>query len=336
MLNIVFLLVRFSIAIIFLSGCIKQLAVTHTIPVQGEEFTVDVYDRDYAYKGNVIFGDNYDLNSPRIVEVNMQGRVVWEYVLPYSMRQHTNPGFDVERLKNGNILFVLARKGVYEINRAGEIVWSYPTYKVSHDADRLENGNTIMVFGDKDEKSDPQVVEVDKKGNIVWQWYARDHLNVSPYDGLYDQGWTHTNAVTRLENGNTLISLRNFDFIAEVNKDGKVVNKICEQYCRRQHDPELLPNGNYLIANHKRPHNLIEVNPITNELVWESSGYRKKLSPVRDADRLPNGNILVTTVPMIFEMTPNEKVVWRLRVNNPNYRGKEKPARGFYKAQKIN
>jgi len=86
---------------------------------------VDVYRSDRAWAGTTLLPDNHNLERPRIIEVNMLGEIVWEYLVPQNLRRHTNPGFDVESLANNNVLFVLPRNGVYEIERNGNVVWSY-------------------------------------------------------------------------------------------------------------------------------------------------------------------------------------------------------------------
>ena len=118
------------------------------------EITVDIYKVDKAYTGTTLLADNHNLNRPRIIEVNMLGEIVWEYLVPQNIKEYVNPGFDTELLSNNNVLFVLPRNGVYEVSRDGEVVWSYITDKISHDADRLPNGNTIVVFGVNDQTSD--------------------------------------------------------------------------------------------------------------------------------------------------------------------------------------
>lgn len=87
------------------------------------DLQVTVYNPEKVQPGTTILPDNYNLGKPRIIEVNMAGEVVWQYPVPPQLRQFTNPGFDVEPLPNGNVLFVLPRNGAYEINRKGEVVW---------------------------------------------------------------------------------------------------------------------------------------------------------------------------------------------------------------------
>ena len=186
-----FLIFYLIFAVVIFSGCrgtIGRRAFTYKEPITDPDIHVDNYNPDKAWHGTTLLADNHRLERPRIIEVNMQGQIVWEYVLPQNLREYTNPGFDVEWLPNNNILFVLPRYGVYEINRNGDIVWSYLDKKVSHDADRPPNGNTLVVFGGGDQISDAQVKEINPEGKIVWAWYAKDHFYKSPYKDIYNEG----------------------------------------------------------------------------------------------------------------------------------------------------
>jgi hypothetical protein len=316
---------------------VSSLTMTPVLMPGGTEvpdFHVDVYQSDMVWAGTTLLRDHHNPERPRIIEINMLGEIVWEYILPQNLQQYTNPGFDVEPLSNGNILFALPRKGVYEINRDGKTVWSYLTGKISHDADRLPNGNTIFAFGAYDGKSDAQVTEINQKGEIIWSWHAKDYFDKPPYQNVSIEGWTHTNAVTRLSNGNTLISPRNFHVVVEVDPQGAVVRLIGEGILKAQHDPEILANGNMLLANHGKPHRAIEIDSETGNIVWQSRGFPKKADPVRDANRLPNGNTLITGTTEIVEVTQELEVVWKLVLNKLMDEANVR-ARGFYKAERI-
>ena len=71
---------------------------------------------------------------------------------------------------------------------------------------------------------------------------------------------------------------------------------------------------------------MIEVNPKTNEIVWE---YKDECLPAfhsaicSSAERLPNGNTLIceSTKGRIFEVTPDGEIVWEFV--NPFYEYKE-------------
>ena len=306
---------------------------------------VDVYLSDMVWPGTTLLPDNHNPEKPRIIEVNMLGEIVWEYLVPQNLKQYTNPGFDVELLPNNDILFVLPRRGVYEIDRTGRIVWSYLTDKISHDADRLANGNTIFVFGASDQKSDAQIIEVNQNGDIAWTWHAKDHFDRPPFNNIYNDGWTHTNAVTRLPNGNTLISPRNFNFVIEVDHQGSVVSTFGEGIFETQHDPQVLPNGNILVANQGRPpagfHQAVEIDSTTGKIVWQSPVFEKWALPVRDANRLPNGNTLITGSTKIVEVTSDGNIVWQLTLKGTTLdvsteQGRKDASRlGFYKADRI-
>jgi len=299
------------------------------------ELNVQIYLPDKVWAGTTLLPDNHNQDKPRIIEVNMLGEIIWEYPVPQNLRRYTNPGFDVELLPNGHILYVLPGNGVYEIDRSGKVVWQYLTTKISHDADRLPDGNTIFAYGNNDQKSDPQVVEVNPGGEVVWKWYAKDYFDKPPYNSISDQGWTHTNAVSRLPNGNTLLSPRNFNLLAEIDPDGEVVGIYGERFLKGQHDPAMLPDGNILLTNHDRPHRAVEFNPETSEIVWQSAGFEQNATPVRDANRLPNGNTLITGSIKIVEVAANGEIVWQLGLKDITFSGIDKARLGFYKAERL-
>ncbi len=124
--------------------------------------------------------------------VNMLGEIVWQYDVPEDLINYVNPGFSVVPLQNGNILAVFPRNGVYEINRTSrDVVWKFIDPKASHDAERLGNGDTLVVDGGygQDTLQDAEVREVSPQGQVVWSWYARDHgFNQAPYTAYQRPG----------------------------------------------------------------------------------------------------------------------------------------------------
>jgi len=309
------------------------------------EYYIDIYSPSEAYPGTTLFTDSHDEENLKIVEVDMNGEIVWEYTVPQNIIRNPTVGFEAELISNGNILFVLSNSGIYEINRDGDIVWSHLDTNVSHDADRLQNGNTLYVFGNYDLKSDSQVKEITTDGNIVWEWKAVDYLNVPPYDTLSRQGWTHTNSVTRLSNGNTIISPRNFNITIEVNPQGNIIwqQDWIDLYDTGYidgsdpHDPEIQTNNHLVVClQWESPYQVVEIDRATNQPVWEY--HRDNLRTPRDSDRLPNGNTLIVGVmedthdAVIFEVNQRKEIVWQLKikdtpvVNSPGW---------FFKAQRI-
>ncbi|MBU2608046.1 MAG: hypothetical protein KKF26_01875, partial [Chloroflexi bacterium] len=80
----------------------------------------------------------------------------------------------------------------------------------------------------------------------------------------------------------------------------------------------------------------IEFDPATGKVVWNSGGFEREFSPVRDANRLPNGNTLITATTKIVEITAEGEVVWQLRLKGVTLGGAEGSRLGFYKAERIN
>ena len=309
---------------------------------QGDIY-VDIYDSEKACNGTTLFTDGHDPQNPRIIEVNMLGDIVWEYLLPDDLKQYIQPGFDAELLSNNHVLIVLPGKGVYEIDRSGNIVWKHEDEKISHDADRLPNGNTIYVFGGNDTKQDAQVKEVNSNGDLVWSWYAKDELDTDPYTDISYQGWTHINAVTRLKDGNTLASLRNFSLTVIVNPGGsieKTYDWSSKSGATRPdpHEPEVDESEDTLLIalQNDSPYQGVEINMTSEDIIWTYS--RTGLRTTRDCDRLQNDNTLLVGVlqqedeSVIFEVTPDSEIVWQLKLKdvpvgqNPGW---------FYKAQRI-
>jgi hypothetical protein len=295
------------------------------------DFITDIYIAELAFNGTTLLGDNHNPEKPRIIEVNMRGEIVWQHQIPFDLRRFTNPGFDAERLLNNNILFTLPGYGIFEIDRSGKTVWSCRDNKISHDADRLPNDNILYAFGNNDSHADAQAKEITRDNTIVWQWKAGEYFNTPDYSPIWDMGWTHANAVSRLENGNTLVSLRNFNFIVEVSSSGTILRTIGKSVLRNQHDPAMLPDGTIILANHGNPQSALILDPATNAILWN---HVLPAQLIRDADKLPNGNILITGSSLIVEITPDKKVAWKFGLTTPLTR-EQFSGRGFYKSQRI-
>jgi len=80
--------------------------------------------------------------------------------------------------------------------------------------------------------------------------------------------------------------------VAEVNPKGEVVRTHGEMVFKLPHDPEMLPNSNLLVPTPGI--GAIELDMKTGEIVWQYLILDPNNWPVRDANRLPNGNTLVT------------------------------------------
>lgn len=285
------------------------------------EYKISILDESQVFPGKTLFVDTSKKNMQSIVEVDIHGKILWKNTPSIPSKAFL---LDATYINEDQILFTAKGYGIVEIDRAGKILWKHLDAEASHDADRLPNGNTIYNRGWVSKGQDV-VREISPNGDVVWSWNGLQDFDKPPFASVNDEGWMHVNSVTRLANGNTVISIRNFNSIVEVNQIGKVIRtwtfqaekkKTIETDGRisgeRNHEPEILPSGNILVALRK-PFRYVEFNPDTEEIVWQwrpSVGVNKTFN--RDANRLPNGNTLVTTANQIIEVNNIGVIVWQL------------------------
>jgi hypothetical protein len=122
------------------------------------------------------------------------------------------------------------------------------------------------------------------------------------------------------EPGNVLVSVRHQDTIVILNWPRKeLVWAWGQGVISAQHDASWLRNGNILLFDNglaSKRSRVVEVNPLSREIVWEYSGGRTDpfFSASRgSAQRLPNGNTLVAVSDSghAFEVTRDGRVVWK-------------------------
>ena len=289
-------------------------------PLLAGDYKITHLDKNRVYPGKTLLADMSDRRRARVVEVDFDGNVLWEWEPP-----GRGAVLDATYLKNGNILITVVPVGIFEVNRSGKTVWQHLDREASHDADRLANGNTLYNLGWQDKGQDV-VREINPGGELVWSWTGIADYNREPFADINSEGWMHVNSVTRLDNGNTLVSIRNFNTVAEVGPDGRVVrdwtfhgkDKRTGVQTRgkikgeRNHEPEVLPNGNMMIQGPQevrtngavrqlsvagiiRPEDITSSNTIRHSQIAEariSYGGRGDISRVQ---RTPAGQALVET-----------------------------------------
>jgi len=239
-------------------------------------------------------------NAPnRLVELDADGKVVWEHKPP-SVAVIFTP------LPNGHVVYAYGGSptGVVEIDRDQKPVWNYVSKcpQVIGSA-RLADGNTLVA-----EQGPPKVLEVDPKGEVV---HATPLVTSDPH--FHQQ----VRNVQKLANGNILAAHEGEGAAREVDPDGKVVWEytgvaMCGTALR-------LENGNTLIAcgTQKR---VIEVDK-AGKIVWEFSDKdapELNLTWISSLQVLKNGNYVVGNFlrgaegkgAHAFEVTRDKKVVW--------------------------
>jgi hypothetical protein len=172
------------------------------------------------------------------------------------------------------------------------------------------------------------------------------HINSATYVGpnhWFDEG------DKRFAPNNVIISSRQASFVVIVGRDGSIVWRIGPDFSASkelrairqiigQHHAHIIPKGlpgagnllvfdnggasGYGFANPNAPDGsgsfaransrVLEINPVTLELVWSYAGPRFYSSNISGAQRLPNGNTFITegASGRLFEVAKEGKIVW--------------------------
>ncbi|WP_136717549.1 aryl-sulfate sulfotransferase [Halorientalis salina] len=261
----------------------------------------------------------------RLVSAGPDGGTDWVY---NGSGRNTTWFYDVDPLPDGNLLVTSTVPGdtvVYELDReTREVVWSERfDAEDTHDVD-LINGDELLVANMRNYDAEAGVnddrifVYNRTRGEIVWEWTVRNHYPRTA-GGDYTNDWTHVNDVDKVDDGQYLVSLRNFDQVVVVNRSTKAIDMRLgsdgdHDTLYEQHNPDYLESANgtptLLVADSENDR-VVEYARRDGEweLTWELSGA---FEWPRDADRLPNGNTLVTDTlnHRVVEVTPRGRVVW--------------------------
>lgn len=146
-----------------------------------------------------------------------------------------------------------------------------------------------------------------------YDYYRLNSIQVIPENKLGQRD-------SRFQAGNWLISFRHGSMIFILDKDSREIVWKCIAHdvkgnLEGQHSPQMLSNGRVLIFDNGRYRGwsrVIEIDPVTYEILWEYRGdYFFTLSQGY-AQRLDNGNTLITESEQghAFEVTPDKEVVW--------------------------
>jgi len=243
---------------------------------------------------------------------------------------------NVQRLDNGSVLATFAAGGYedcgpydppckrtgYRIIDPGpepEVVseWSYPvkTRKDSevHDAEMLPDGDVLVA----DMEWESIFVYDPETGDREWTWNASDHYETPPDPRSED--WLHLNDVDYIGDDRFLVSIRNENQLLVVERGAGVVEVINEDgdesVLNQQHNPHWLGDGAVVVADSEN-HRVVELHRDEATGEWAVAWSVSRVGGIpfdwpRDADRLPNGNTLVTDSRnnRVVEMTPNGSVV---------------------------
>src|SRR5207248_3813134 len=174
---------------------------------------------------------------------------------------------------------------VTERNLKGEVVWTRTANNLPVGAQRLDNGNTLIV--DRNE-----VVEVNAADKEVWRWNTPGGMFL---------------AARRGRNGETVVldsaaNLHRVDAKGQVVKTHRLTGVTLAGIGTHI---DLLPNGNVLVPTYVQ--NKVLEFDADGKKVWEMNADRPTA-----CSRLPNGNTLITSryARNVIEIDRTGKKVW--------------------------
>ena len=229
--------------------------------------------------------------------------------------------YDVDPIGRSTVLFT-GTTGNYDdyvavrMNwRTGEVYDRFDAPHDVHDVDWIDDSTYVVA-----DKAENRVFVYNSSTNTtVWEYEFENHFPPYPEAGGKDTGYTHLNDVDCVDDcRRLLVSPRNFDRVMLINRSTKELEWVLGEednysVLNEQHNPTLLSQDppTVLVAD---SHNDRVIEYRKNGSRWEAtwSWSDDRLDWPRDADRLPNGNTLVTDTQggRYLEVTPNGTVVW--------------------------
>jgi len=169
-------------------------------------------------------------------------------------------------------------------------------------------------------KSELVIQEFDSENNLIFEWYAHEHLNIGDYSNLNiflpEFTWMHGNSIDIDFDNNLILSNRRSDEAIKIDRyTGEVIwilggpvndftflHDIYNGFSK-QHDIRRLENGNLLVFDNGTNHipqlsRIIEyelnLETMTADVVWEYSHPEEYVGlSMGSVQRLDNGNTLI-------------------------------------------
>ncbi|RBI60684.1 arylsulfotransferase (asst) [halophilic archaeon] len=193
-----------------------------------------------------------------------------------------------------------------------------------HDGDRLNDTRYVVA----DIAQDRVFVVNTTTGLVEWSWDAQQAFDPQTSGGPYPEDWTHINDVEIVQDNRIMVSVRNHDQVVFLDQQTGLVKNWTlgsdgnHDILYEQHNPDYIPaenGGPAVLIGDSENNRVVEYqreNGSWNQTwTWQDS----RMQWPRDADRLPNGNTLVTDSNgnRVFEVNDQGKVVWSVDIAFP-------------------
>ena len=310
---------------------------------------------------------------PTVVMYDMEGRPVWyrEHGLP---RIGDARYFDGRVLVQSMGSIHEPKVSAMEFDLSGAVVWTGPPQPEDtvhghyhHDFQRLASGNYLALRNNVVRKvMGDHIVEMTPDHQEVWRWSSLDHIrpDMASWDGNTVHDYTHGNSLhADPDRGVVYYNARHQDAVYKIDvATGKVLWKLGAggdfakdpaakvPWFLKAHAVELQANGNILLYDNgmtSRPFSRaveyrLDEQKKTSRIAWQYDGAPQQTWQTLywgDADRLSNGNTLITagtwsrtTPSRIFEVTPDHRRVWEIKLPTVKKSGNTV---GAYNSQRL-
>jgi hypothetical protein len=267
-------------------------------------------------------------------------------------------------LPDGAVVMNFEGLGTVKVDRCSRVLWRVPA-RVHHAIDALPTGEFLVPawrrmtqpgpglpgvrVGKEGWLWDDTILRIDAQGRVVAAISLLDRLLASGLEAVlyanamddprlgYIENPLHFNDVEVLREdmaaafplfaaGDILVSLRNLNLIAVLDRETFLVKWWMTGPFVRQHDPDFLPNGHLLVFDNRRGgparefgfSRILEIDPATRRVVWSYTGSEREpfYTNIRGKQQLlPNGNVLVTEAHAgrVFELArgpDGDRIAW--------------------------
>ena len=296
--------------------------------------------------------DNDEGGPLRIFVVDHQGRYRWYHLGDDSVK--AGAGAEIQAISGG--LLLAAGGPEMFLGWDGNPIWEAP-FSAHHDMRFSPFNDDHLLFLGISGKGCPTTEHTLEEFDMVsqetvWEWRICEHYTpLDPYDG-----WAHVNTIEPFPGERAvLLSVRNQDILMRVDRDTGEIDwtlgwngdfeMATEDLFLRQHAPEILDNGEILMFDNgmsqkevnRKNEDPAKVRPVSRviqvalsfnedgspdaaEVTWEYLDPDLFAFARSEADRLPNGNTLITYSQLapdldswLREIDEDQGTVWELR-----------------------
>ncbi|MDG2007261.1 MAG: hypothetical protein P8J53_02640 [Alphaproteobacteria bacterium] len=263
--------------------------------------------------------------SPSVIEIDAEtGNTLWSWNIPEDyIKKHNSKrpickGASLELRQDNSFNVLIPHFGVVNVKRDKKHSVLVKDQHIDHAASEFEDGSIIFARGFVD-KSEPSFMIKNSKNSVIWEWKPSDYFSTKKKYVHLDQtcksavknkselneDWAHANYVGVLDNGNYLLSMRNFSLFLEIKPDGQIVhegNKV-----PGVHQPTSYLDG-YVASDRN----------CGKESIWviSANGSHNKIFTgefltVRGIERMVDDHFLITSATTISEVSLDGKIHYK-------------------------